>query len=69
MVRLPEVHKADSRANGALRAFLLVSLKEQWRDYRKKFKRCQKEASEETVHEFRIASRRMLSRPRTVCSD
>src|SRR2546425_11760920 len=61
MVRLPEVHEADSRANGALRAFLLVSLKEQWRVYRKKFKRCQKEASEETVHEFRIASRRMLS--------
>ena len=41
--------------------FLLDSLKSQWRSYRKEFKRCQKEFSDDAVHEVRIAIRRLLA--------
>jgi CHAD domain-containing protein len=44
-----------------LHGFLLRSLKGQWRDYRKGFKRCQKKLSEKSVHRFRVESRRLLS--------
>lgn len=41
--------------------FLLDSLKSQWRNYRKEFKRCQKKFSNDAVHEVRIAIRRLLA--------
>ncbi len=51
-----------STSRGAvLGAFLLFSLKEQWSVYRKKFKRCEKDASEDRVHDVRIATRQLLS--------
>jgi len=45
----------------SLGRFLSRSLKEQWRDYRKEFKRCQERFGEDSVHQLRIAIRRMLS--------
>ena len=41
--------------------FLLRSLKEQWKDYRREFDRSRRRCSEESVHEVRIAIRRLLS--------
>src|SRR5207248_3367623 len=61
MIRSREVQEKSSSNDVALGAFLLFSLKEQWGSYRKKLKCCQKDASEEAVHEFRIATRRLLS--------
>ena len=40
---------------------LTVALKTQWKRYRKQLKRCQKEFSEQVVHESRVATRRLLS--------
>ena len=45
----------------SLSRFLLRSLKDQWKEYRRQFKRCQKRCSENSVHEVRIAIRRLLS--------
>jgi CHAD domain-containing protein len=61
MIRSVEICQDDRPGDAVLGAFLLFSLKAQWRDYRQKFKRCQKESSEEAVHDLRIAIRRLLS--------
>jgi CHAD domain-containing protein len=37
------------------------SLKKQWKRYRKRLKRCQKEFSEKAVHDSRVQTRRLLS--------
>jgi CHAD domain-containing protein len=37
------------------------SLKKQWRCYRKQLKRCQKQFTEETIHDSRVGARRLLS--------
>jgi CHAD domain-containing protein len=41
--------------------YLAVSLKKQWRRYRKGLKRCQKQFSRKGIHEARVATRRLLS--------
>ena len=40
---------------------IAASLKDQWRRYRKKLKRCQRKFTETAVHESRVETRRMLS--------
>jgi len=40
---------------------LLVSLNTRWDNYQAKLKTCQREFSEEAVHDFRVATRRLLS--------
>ena len=37
------------------------SLKKQWKRYRKRLKRCQKEFSEKAVHDSRVQTRRLLA--------
>lgn len=49
------------RGQIALDDFLNDSFKSQWRKYRKEFKRCQKGFSDESVHDVRIAIRRLLA--------
>ncbi len=41
--------------------FLSLSLKKQWKRYRKCLKKCQRKFSERSVHDLRIAARRLLS--------
>jgi CHAD domain-containing protein len=43
------------------RALLLGSLDERWRTFRTELKRCQKKYSEASVHDLRVASRRLIS--------
>ena len=38
-----------------------VSLKKQWKRYRKELKRCQRKFSEKAVHQSRVETRRLLS--------
>jgi CHAD domain-containing protein len=38
------------------------SLEQQWKRYRKALKRCQREFSPKAIHEFRVETRRLLSR-------
>ncbi len=49
----------DVRAN--VLQHLADSLKNQWRRYRKRLKRCQARFSEEAVHESRVETRRLLA--------
>ena len=51
-----------------LHAFLLRSLKSQWRDYRKDFVRCRRKFSKKSVHRFRVESRRLLSTLRVLAA-
>ena len=44
-----------------LRTLLLDALHERWRTFRAELKRCQKKSSEETVHDLRVAMRRLMS--------
>jgi CHAD domain-containing protein len=44
-----------------LHALLIQALSDRWRTYRRTLKRCQKQASEEAVHDLRVATRRLLS--------
>lgn len=46
----------------ALGDHLMASIKELWRGYRKKLKRCQRDFSEESVHLLRVQTRRLLSK-------
>ena len=60
------IHTLDFEAKLApsppnLHAFLLRSLKDHWRDYRKDFARCRRRFSGKSVHRFRVESRRLLS--------
>jgi len=41
--------------------FLERALKRQWQRYRKELQRCQEQFSEKSVHESRVAARRLLS--------
>jgi CHAD domain-containing protein len=43
------------------RTLLLDSVHERWRTFRAELKRCQKKSSEETVHDLRVAMRRLMS--------
>lgn len=49
------------QASVALGNHLARSLQAVWRGYRKKLKRCQKHFSEESVHDLRVETRRLLS--------
>jgi CHAD domain-containing protein len=42
-------------------ATLAAALEERWKVYRKELRRCQKEYSEDAVHELRVATRRLLA--------
>ena len=44
-----------------LRPYLIASLEDGWRRFRKRLKRCQEDFSEKAVHESRVESRRLLS--------
>ena len=44
-----------------LHGFLSNLLEQRWRKYRKAFKRCRRDFSDETLHEWRIETRRMLA--------
>src|SRR5438046_2618036 len=46
---------------GAWSKHLILSLDKLWDCYRKASKRCQKKFSEDSVHELRVATRRLLS--------
>src|SRR5260370_17787739 len=41
--------------------YLATSLRKQWKRYRKKLKRCQREFSQSAVHESRVETRRLIS--------
>src|SRR5713101_4640627 len=41
--------------------YLAASLRKQWKRYRKKLKRCQREFSQSAVHESRVETRRLIS--------
>ena len=43
------------------RTLLLDSLTERWQTLRSELKRCQKQYSEEAVHDLRVATRRLIS--------
>jgi CHAD domain-containing protein len=43
------------------RTLLLDSVHERWRTFRAELKRCQKKSSEATVHDLRVAMRRLMS--------
>jgi CHAD domain-containing protein len=51
--------RSDLPAN-SLR-LLEQSLKKQWKGYRKQLKRCQRQFTEETIHDARVGARRLLS--------
>jgi CHAD domain-containing protein len=40
---------------------LIESLDARWRKYRKELRRCRKKCAEKTVHDLRVASRRLLN--------
>src|SRR5919108_6094547 len=42
-------------------ALILDSLHDRWRTFRSELKRCQKQYSEEAVHDLRVATRRLIS--------
>jgi CHAD domain-containing protein len=44
-----------------LHQHLLASLKDQWKRYRRRLKRCRRDFSEEAVHDLRVEIRRLLS--------
>lgn len=44
-----------------LRPYLIASLENGWKRFRKRLKRCQEDFSEKAVHESRVESRRLLS--------
>ena len=48
----------DGRDLGAL---LIGHLDDRWQKYRKQLKRCQKKSSEKSVHDLRVATRRLIS--------
>jgi len=52
---------SSSQQCAALRRHLAVSLRESWRRYRKKLRSCQRHFSEESVHAFRVETRRLQS--------
>lgn len=41
--------------------FLALSLKKQWKCYRKQLRKCQRRFSERSVHDLRVSARRLLS--------
>ncbi len=62
----------SSQVSIALGRQLVISLKELWRNYRQKLKRCQKRFCEGSVHDLRVETRRLLSKLellRTLISD
>ena len=42
-------------------SLLVETLEQRWKIYRSELKRCQQEPSEEAIHDFRVASRRLLA--------
>jgi CHAD domain-containing protein len=42
-------------------SLLIETLENRWQTYRSELKRCQKEASEEAIHDLRVATRRLLA--------
>lgn len=42
-------------------SLLIETLENRWKTYRSELKRCQKEASEEAIHDLRVATRRLLA--------
>lgn len=42
-------------------SLLIETLENRWKIYRSELKRCQKEASEEAIHDLRVATRRLLA--------
>ena len=52
---------ADSEFPADSLKHLTVSLRTQWKRYRKRLKRCQENFSEEAVHESRVETRRLLA--------
>jgi CHAD domain-containing protein len=53
--------KPRSRRQADLRDSLVEALEARWRVYRKQLKRSQKLPTEETVHDLRVATRRLIS--------
>jgi len=53
--------EAAAACSKALEAFLGRAFHKQWRRYRKAFKCCQRNFSENSVHELRVETRRMLA--------
>ncbi len=42
-------------------SLLIETLEKRWKTYRSELKRCHKEPSEEAIHDFRVATRRLLA--------
>jgi CHAD domain-containing protein len=53
--------KAIAVADGDLSTLLVSALNERWRKYLKQLKRSQKKSSEKTIHDLRVATRRLIS--------
>lgn len=53
--------KGETRAAVPLSAHLANSLRKRWRGYCQELRRCQKGFTEESVHELRVATRRLIS--------
>jgi CHAD domain-containing protein len=54
-------HKAIRRRAPKLAAILIDSLAQRWRKYLKELRRCKRSFSEESVHDLRVATRRLIS--------
>jgi len=50
-----------ARPQADLRALMVDSLHDRWRSFRAELKRCRKKHSEESVHDLRVATRRLMS--------
>ena len=46
---------------GAGTSLLVETLEQRWKTYRSELKRCQQKPGEEAIHDFRVASRRLLA--------
>lgn len=61
MLRTAEPPEHAGRRHVALGEFLLRAFKRRWRGYRKESKRCRKKFSEDSIHQLRVAIRRLRS--------
>jgi CHAD domain-containing protein len=59
--RIPKRAPAEAPPAEPLSSHLAGSLKRRWRSYWQELRRCQKGFTEESVHELRVATRRLIS--------
>jgi CHAD domain-containing protein len=61
MARATSIARALCESDRALYAHMELALDERWRRYRKAFDRCRKKFSEDSVHQLRVETRRLIA--------